>query len=75
MRDLTRFDSYEIGVPQGGLMAVPDPVNFTQRQIAWLEQQYPEQIATPTRTEAEIRFHAGQRSVIHAIRARKQKEV
>lgn len=49
------------------------PVEFTARQLQYLERQYPEQLALPTVTVEQIRFNAGQRSVIMHLRTRLQK--
>jgi hypothetical protein len=45
-------------------------INFTSRQMAWLESNYPEVIGTPNTTTEELRFRGGQRSVLAAIRAK-----
>lgn len=46
---------------------------FTRRQMEWLEKMFPEVAGTPTTTNEALRFHAGQRSVIHVVRQRVQK--
>lgn len=49
-------------------------VEFTQRQIDWLNSQYPEKLTTANATDAELRHSAGQRSVILLIHTRLQKQ-
>lgn len=49
-------------------------VEFTPRQLAWLEQAFPEVTATANATNDEIRWALARRSVIHEIRTRLQKE-
>lgn len=45
-------------------------VEFTQRQLDWLDKQFPEMIATPATTTEEIRFRSAQRSVLYYIKNR-----
>ena len=48
-------------------------VEFTQRQVDWLDSQFSEKLTNATATEAELRHNAGQRSVIVIIKTRIQK--
>lgn len=43
-------------------------VKFNQAQLDYLERMYPEMIGDGKTTEAEMRFRAGQRSVIYMVR-------
>lgn len=45
-------------------------VTFTQQQLALLDTMFPEIFANADTTDAQLRHHAGQRSVIHFIRSR-----
>lgn len=45
-------------------------VEFTQRQIDWLNSQFPEKLHSATVTDAELRHTAGQRSVILLVQQR-----
>lgn len=49
------------------------PVEFTQRQLDFLERAYPEILARPEVSLDQVRFNAGQRSVILNLRSRLQK--
>lgn len=51
----------------------PQKVEFTQRQVDWLEGQFMEKLTNATATEAELRHNAGQRSVILLIKTRIQR--
>lgn len=56
-------------------MAQPQgKVEFTPRQLDWLENAFPEVTATASTTNEEIRWALARRSVIHEIRTRIQKE-
>ena len=48
--------------------------NFTLRQIAWLEKMFPEFPATAATPDDQLRFSAGQRSVIRVVKERIQPE-
>ena len=50
-------------------------VEFTERQLAWLEQTFPEVNASASTPSDEIRWNLARRSVIHEIRSRVQKGV
>jgi hypothetical protein len=49
-------------------------VEFTQRQLEWLDQQFPEVKATGLWTAEEMRWALARRSVIHELRDRLQKQ-
>lgn len=51
-----------------------DKVEFTQKQMDFLEKQFPEQVGTPQTTDAQLRYWSGQRSVIAVLRTRVQTE-
>lgn len=46
---------------------------FTQSQLDYLEQQYPERTQTAQATDAELRHYSAQRSVILHIKSRVQR--
>jgi hypothetical protein len=46
------------------------PVYFTPEQVRWLEETFPEPQITPDTTMETIQYVAGQRKLIHAMRAR-----
>jgi hypothetical protein len=50
------------------------PVGFTQKQFDYLDKMYPERTGGPTTTSDELRFYAGQRSLIQFIKGRIQKD-
>lgn len=47
-----------------------DRVEFTRKQLAFLEQNFQEIVGSPTTTEAELRWRSGQRSVLFFIKGR-----
>lgn len=49
-------------------------VEFTPRQMQWLEQAFPEVTMPANATNKEVRWALARRSVIHEIRSRVQKE-
>jgi len=49
-----------------------DRVSFHPEQLRWLESMFPEVVATPESTPAEMYFRAGTRTVITAVRAKVQ---
>lgn len=49
------------------------PVEFTPRQVAYLERMFPEVISSATTAEAEMRHRGGQRSVVAFIKSKVQK--
>lgn len=46
---------------------VKDEVYFHPEQIKYLERTFPEKVVLPSTTEAEMRFHGGQRNIIKFI--------
>ena len=46
---------------------------FTERQLQWLEQQFPQLVLPPSTPEAELRQYFGQQSVVTAVRQRVQR--
>lgn len=64
-------------IENGGYLPMNKPqgrVEFTQRQLEWLDQAYPEPRFCPEVTEAEMRWALARRSVIHELRDRLQKQ-
>jgi hypothetical protein len=46
---------------------------FTERQLQWLEQQFPALVLSPETPEAKLRQYFGQQSVVQAVRSRVQR--
>lgn len=46
---------------------------FTERQLRWLEQQFPQLVLPSSTPEAELRQYFGQQSVVTAVRQRVQR--
>lgn len=51
----------------------PNQISFTARQLAWLEQQYPQMSYGPETDEKVLRHYFGQQSVLTAVRKRTQR--
>lgn len=49
-------------------------VEFTQRQLEWLDKQYPEVAATAQTTEREMVWGLARRSVVRELRERLTKQ-
>ena len=49
-----------------------DRIRFHPEQLQWLESMFPEIIASPTSTAAEMYFNAGMRRVIAVVRNKVQ---
>lgn len=49
-------------------------VEFTPRQLAWLDQQFPEVRATAQTTSRDMLWGLARRSVIHELRERLAKQ-
>lgn len=49
-----------------------DRITFHREQVAWLERMFPEIIASPTSTPAEMYVQAGMRRVVKAVKERVQ---
>jgi hypothetical protein len=50
---------------------VPEPkIYFTREQFEFLNKMYPEQVGSPTTTEAQFRFNSGARNVVQCVNDR-----
>lgn len=49
-----------------------DRIRFHPEQLKWLESMFPEIIASPTSTAAEMYFNAGMRRVVAVVRNKVQ---
>jgi hypothetical protein len=59
--------------PLGNRMVLDeDRIRFHPEQLKWLEGMFPEIIASPTSTAAEMYFNAGMRRVIAVVRNKVQ---
>jgi hypothetical protein len=49
-------------------------VEFTKRQLDYLDRMFPEHVGTPDTSHEKFLFHAGQRNVVAALKHLQQKE-
>jgi hypothetical protein len=49
-------------------------VEFTQRQLEFLDKMFPEHVGTPDTTPERFMYHAGQRNVVASLKQYAQKE-
>lgn len=64
-------------IENGGYLPMNKPqgrVEFTQRQLDWLDHQFPEVRMSNVHTDRELLIALARRSVIHELRDRLQKQ-
>lgn len=52
------------------LQITGNDVHFTERQLRWLEQQYPQLVLSPESTPAEMNQYFGKQHVLNTIRGK-----